>query len=423
MGGAVNYAKMWISNKFLIRFALLCFYPIALWQMEYIKWLLESGKQSSEWLLPGSDFRVFWSAAHVVLTGAGPSVYDYGTFHWVEERFFGPMPYGAGYMPWCYLPIFLMIVTPLGFFPFWVAFALWDGLTLALLLYAVYRVSDMRLAGLTHSQFAIAAIFSPAVFLPFLTAQNVFLVSGLAMLAVLWVSEYPVLAGLCIGLLVIKPQFAVAFPFVLVATRAWKAFIVAMVSAIVLMATSVAVEGWGALMGAWEASRQLQDLTIENSWGYWHASPGIMAALRLTGFSARMALIAWALCALIAILGVVNVWKLSRDSCMRAGALAASVLLISPYAWHYELAWLGISSLCLYSMATRGGWLKWEQPLFLLAWVIPIYNSIKINCTNLTILIPIEPLVCLLFLLFFLRRCRLERDLAGIPLALDTVQA
>ncbi|WP_321913255.1 glycosyltransferase family 87 protein [Paraburkholderia sp. J11-2] len=419
----MNYAKMWVSNKFLVRFALLCFYPIALWQMEYIKWVLESGKQSSEWLLPGGDFRVFWSAAHVALAGAGLTVYDYGTFHWVEEHFFGPMPYGAGYMPWCYLPVFLMIVTPLGFFPFWVACALWDGLTLALMLYAVYRVSDMRLTGLTRSQFAIAAIFSPPIFLTLLTAQNVFLVSGLAMLAVLWVGEFPVLAGLCVGLLVIKPQFAVAFPFVLAATRAWKAFLVAMASAIVLVATSVAVEGWGALMATWKASRQLQDLTIENSWGYWHASPGIMAALRLTGFSAGMAHVAWALCALVAIMGVVHVWKKSRDRCLRAGALAASVLLISPYAWHYELTWLGISSLCLYSMAARSCWLKWEQTLFLLAWLMPIYNYIKIQCPGLPILIPIEPLVCLLFLLIFLRRCRLERELEGISLALDRVHA
>jgi hypothetical protein len=48
--------------------------------------------------------------------------------------------------------------------------------------------------------------------------------AGLAALALHLLGKRPVAAGVLIGLLAIKPQLAVVFPFVLIATRAWRTF-------------------------------------------------------------------------------------------------------------------------------------------------------------------------------------------------------
>ncbi|MBZ4317346.1 DUF2029 domain-containing protein, partial [Mycobacterium tuberculosis] len=64
-----------------------------------------------------------------------------------------------------------------------------------------------------------------------LFGQNSVLTAGLAALALHLLGKRPVVAGVVIGLLAIKPQLAVVFPFVLIAARAWRTFAAAALSA------------------------------------------------------------------------------------------------------------------------------------------------------------------------------------------------
>ena len=69
---------------------------------------------------------------------------------------------------------------------------------------------------------AFALLAAPCVFVTGMFGQNAFLTASCAALAVCWADRRPMWAGLCIGLLSAKPQMALLFPFVLVATRAWR---------------------------------------------------------------------------------------------------------------------------------------------------------------------------------------------------------
>jgi hypothetical protein len=61
--------------------------------------------------------------------------------------------------------------------------------------------------------------------------------------------ERPIVAGILIGLLTVKPQLGILFPFALIASGRWRVFFSAAVTALALLAASVAiggVEGWQA---------------------------------------------------------------------------------------------------------------------------------------------------------------------------------
>ena len=76
-----------------------------------------------------------------------------------------------------------------------------------------------------------------------LFGQNSVLTAGLAALALHLLGKRPVVAGVVIGLLAIKPQLAVVFPFVLIAARAWRTFAAAALSATLFAAAGIALTG------------------------------------------------------------------------------------------------------------------------------------------------------------------------------------
>ena len=70
--------------------------------------------------------------------------------------------------------------------------------------------------------------------------------------------------------------------------------------------------------------------------------------------------------------------------------------------WHYELAWLGLTLAWLLASGLRTGWLRGEQTVIVLAWLLPIYELF-----NRYVMLPqIGPIALLLVLLIVLRRTR-----------------
>src|ERR1700752_1132021 len=71
----------------------------------------------------GRDFVAFYSAADLTLSGNPPGVYDHETIRAAQQSAIGaPLTF---YFPWFYPPPMLMLVAPLGFMHYLVAFAVW----------------------------------------------------------------------------------------------------------------------------------------------------------------------------------------------------------------------------------------------------------------------------------------------------------
>ncbi|WP_230417541.1 glycosyltransferase family 87 protein [Paraburkholderia polaris] len=366
-----------------------------------------NGFTAMDFSRPGIDFSVFWSASYAMQHGPAWQVYDYTYFEKIETALF-QFPHGS-FLPWLYPPTFLVLVKPLVLMPPVVAYFVFVGISALLFVFATLRLSRIASSMGTSPRGWLLVAACPCVFVPALFGQNSLLTAALAALAVHWIARHPARAGLCVGLLAIKPQMALLFPFVLIAARAWRAFGVAALSASLFGALSVLICGAQSLHRFVVVTTLARELMLEHGRHYWLASPTTFAVLREGGAPLAAAYAAQACVALLAMAAACYIWKSTRDARLRGAALTVATLLANPYVWHYELAWLGITISCLMAIGLDTGWRRSEQVVLVLAWLLPVYEFFN----RLFTLPQIGPVVLLLMLLLILRRARISQEVAS----------
>lgn len=350
---------------------------------------------------PGIDFSVFWTASHLVLHGHAAAVYDQTSFFRAEVELLG------GYMlhqplPWLYPPTMLLFIAPVALVPLLPAYILFFAGSLLCYAYAIQRLSGLRTHLTAPRATALVVLAYSAVFASVAYGQNSILTAGIAALALHLIDRRPIVAGILIGLLAIKPQMAMVFPFVLIATRAWRPFVAAALTATLLAAAGIALTGTGALNGLAHALSIVRTLHFVHP-TYWFSSPTTFAALRLAGASIPVALAAQSAIALLAIVVAVAIWRRTPDMRLRGAALAIATLLTTPYLWHYELTWLGIAVFCLIAHGLENEWLPGDQIVIVLAWLLPLFELFN----RMMKLPQIGPIVLLAMLFITVRRANL----------------
>ncbi len=351
---------------------------------------------------PGIDFSIFWAASHLSLNGSALQVYDHRTFIETQLALFGNFADSYA-LPWVYPPAFLLLMTPASLLPFIVAYLMFVGVSAYLFVTATVAVSrlDRSASGLRNAALLIAA--SPPVFVTAIIGQNSLLTAALATFAVRWLSTNPVRAGICIGLLAIKPQMAIAFPFVVIAARAWKVLAVAAATAVAVTVMGVLFCGLPSLDHFLINANVLRSSLIDHGGQhFWFSSPTVYSALRSVGFALVPAYVLHAAVASLSIFAACRVWKRTTDTRLRAAILAVSTLIVSPYVWHYELAWLAVALACITASGLNGKWNFGEQSVLVLGWLLPLYEHLN----RLTKLPQIGAVVLLLTMLVILRRVR-----------------
>ena len=350
---------------------------------------------------PGADYSVFWSASYVMLHGAPWQAYDFPTFSRLSAELF-PLFRREGFLAWLYPPTYLLLVTPLALLPYAISYPLFVAFGVAVLGFAAWRVSDLGTIPGAGRVGAFALVAAPCVFVTGSLGQNAFLTASCAALAVCWADRRPVWAGICIGLLSVKPQMALLFPFVLVAARAWRTIAWAALATGAFGALSVLVCGVESLRLFVASAGLARSIILEHGVVFWLASPTPFAALRLAGVPLGAAYAVQACIAAIAIAAACIVWARSRDIRVRAAVLAVATLAANPYVWHYELAWLAIAIACMLAIGWRSGWLRGEQAAIALMWLLPLFEYL-----NPWLAQPqIGPAVTLFTLLVLFRRAR-----------------
>jgi alpha-1,2-mannosyltransferase len=350
---------------------------------------------------PGIDFAVFWVASHVVLHGAPWQVYSHLAFAKAEAMLL-PSFQSGNFLPWLYPPTFLFAVAPLALLPFAVSYLLFIGMGVVLFVGATLRVSGLGESIGNSRVAALVVAVSPCVFVAAVAGQNSLLTATFAALGVHWANRKPVLAGMCIGLLAIKPQMAIVFPFVLIAAGAWRTFAAAAVCALSITALSVIAGGVETVHLFLINADFLRSVVIQHAFHFWRASPTTLAALRLNGVGLTLAELGQAWVAVAAIAAACHVWRRTGDTRLRYSVLAMATLIANPYVWHYELTWLGIALACLVSLGFKAGWLAGEQEILALAWLLPLYEYFNPYWD----LPQIGPIVLLAALLIVPRRMR-----------------
>jgi alpha-1,2-mannosyltransferase len=189
----------------------------------------------------GADWMVFHSTARLYLSSDWSTIFDGErlTAH-LNETYRDWLWRPLGFRPWVYPPSYLLLLAPFGFLNFLGSYVAFQAITAIALVAALVLGNRQKRTGWA---IAAATLLCPAAAINVASGQNAFLIAALFVAGFRLLDRRPILAGALLGLLTIKPQFALMAPVALIAARRWPALLAAAGSAIFLAAASVAIFG------------------------------------------------------------------------------------------------------------------------------------------------------------------------------------
>jgi arabinofuranan 3-O-arabinosyltransferase len=300
-----------------------------------------------------TDFVNVWSAGRLALDGHPALAYDWDVQKQVQVAVLGQSY--EGNFAWHYPPPFLFVASQLAHFPYVVAFIGWGAISLVPYL-AAMRAIVGRPFGLV-----LAAAF-PVVLTNMLVGQNGFLTAALIGGTLYLIPIRPVLAGICLGLLSYKPQFGLLFPLALVAAAQWPVFVSAAVTAVVL-----AVASWFAFgTESWQAffhwMPMFSQAFLTEGRAPWGKMQSIFALVRYLGGTEQLGWsFQWVANGAVAVT-VTLIWRSRITYSLKAAALAAGTVLVTPYLFLYDLMVLAIAVGFLARIGLRRGFAPYELP-------------------------------------------------------------
>lgn len=342
-------------------------------------------------LCVGGDFVDSYAASTAALQGDPASVYDVHRQHIQQAAVMGGKDFGV--LVFSYPPTYLLIVLPLAMLPFVASWVVFETVTLAGYLAVLGRIAPIPL-GLW------LAVTFPGVIINFMCGQNGFLTTALIGGGLLLLSRWPLLAGFLFGLMAYKPHLAILIPLALTIGREWRALIATAVSAILFAATSLAIFGpstWHAFIGNLAIT---QRVVLDQGGINFSTLQSIFGAVRMLGGSVPAAYMAQAVVALFAASAVIWVWQSERPFALKAAALAAGCLMVSPYLLQYDLVLLALPTAWLAMEGFEKGFLPYEKVVLCVSWILP-----RISLpVAMTAKIPIAPIVIIVLMAAILRR-------------------
>lgn len=304
------------------------------------------------------DFFSIWSFAKFALVKSTSDIYDNSRLLDFQMDL-GAVPTER---PYPYPPSFLLMILPLAFLPFPLAFAIWNIFTFSIYLLATFyrRIRPSSI---------LLAIFAPAALQNFFTGQTGFLSAALIVGGLRLAPNRPVLSGTLLGLASFKPQFGVLIPIALISARAWRSFGAAVVVIAILVVASSLAFGW-LIWPTW-----LAKLPAHGEWVRGVSEqfkPTITANLTFLGVdmaTARMVQIS------VAILVAIVIWFCFRRgvTLLATAALLVGSVLATPYAFLYDLTILTNSVIIFirHKYKTKISLTILEAAVLLLSLVVP----------------------------------------------------
>jgi hypothetical protein len=200
-------------------------------------------------LVVGRDFLNFWMYGRAAWLPDPGRWYDVTLYQHELAALLGD---GYPGQNWSYPPSVMLLAAPFGAIGYLPALGLWTLAGLAVFLAAARRQRDDTTA-------FVAAALSPAVIFCVISGQSSLLTAAMLLGIFAWLDRRPVAAGVLIGLLTLKPQLGVLFPFFLIASARWTVFASAAVTTLALAGVTAALFG----MDVWLAFIT-QGLPVQN---------------------------------------------------------------------------------------------------------------------------------------------------------------
>ena len=343
----------------------------------------------------GTDFMSFYAASKLVLDGHAAQVWSPYVHQTAQDAIFGRQ---LGYWAFFYPPAYLLVCAPLALMPYEVSLFVWLASTTAAAIALARQWLKQQAPGIITGLIPLLAF--PALWINIGNGQNAALTTALFLGGCLLLDRRPVVAGLILGLLVIKPQLGLALPFILIASGRWKTFFAAGFSAVALSLAAWLLVGTDGYLNFWHNS-ELARRTLETGLVSPARMQSLFAALKLWNFPLWLAYGAQTLLALGVIVSACFIVRRYRPDRFGLSALMVSAtLLISPFMLDYDLLLSAIPLGWLIMSGLKDGFRPWEKIMVLAVFVLPLVaRSLALNLH-----LPLTPFVLLIFYAMVARR-------------------
>ncbi|HZO47256.1 MAG TPA: glycosyltransferase family 87 protein [Xanthobacteraceae bacterium] len=291
-------------------------------------------------LVVGRDFLNFWMYGRAALTADPSRFYDAVAYNQELTALLGANYPGQN---WSYPPSIMLPALPFGQLGYMPALLIWTLLGAALF-FAVARrhLRDPRLL--------LALLLSPAAVLCIISGQSSLITAAILIGIFSCLDRKPIVAGILIALLTLKPQLGLLFPFMLLASGRWRVFIVATVASLAIAAVTAGLFGpqvWAdfVLKGLPVNNIVLSDPNGIATPFY----PTVFMNLRGAGASYALAMAVQLCFAAVAVATVVWAFRFRRDADPRvlmALFFACSISFV-PYLLAYDTLALTLAALML----------------------------------------------------------------------------
>lgn len=339
----------------------------------------------------GTDFSNVWTAGWMADHGRAPQAWDWPTQYAVQQQVHrnAAIPFYG----WHYPPPFLIIATLLAQLPYVVALLLWQGTTLALALLLVRRLLPGQRDAI------LVALGAPVVMVCIGHGQNAFLTATLLGAGMMLLDRRPWLAGVLLGALVYKPQFAVLIPVLVLARGRGRAFLSAGLTVALLCLATLFLWGWPVWQAFIDSLPLTRHIVVESGATGWEKIQSPFAAIRQWGGSIAFAYAVQGVVTALAILAAALVARRGAMELRGAAALSAA-LLCTPYVLDYDHVLLGIAIAFLWADIARRGTMRWEPTWLAYAWAAPLFGRALSELAH----VPVNLIAAIAILALTLRR-------------------
>jgi len=334
----------------------------------------------------GTDFVNFWTGGRLALEGRVDVVYDLVRYNALLHEWFSP---DVRLMNFSYPPHALFLFMGFGAHPYFLGLALWSLAGLV----AFIAVALGRWPRRDDAMLVWALALAPVVWTNIVLGQFGLLLAAGFVGALRLLPARPVLAGVLIGALTVKPQLGLLLPLILLLLGAWRAFAAAVATAVLLAALSVAVFG----MEPWHA---YVAETMPFQWRFVEVMNGFYRFQMITPYAALWLLgvpvhVALALQAVISVLVALAACLVVRSAAcwpLKAAVIALGSTLMVPYVLAYDLA-IPFAALVWYLRDGRVRSDTFSVGLVGVAWALPFGVATLVQTQGVPLL-PVVLLIC-----------------------------
>lgn len=312
------------------------------------------------------DFNNLWTGGRLALEGNLHALFDMDIYRAQMDRLMG---FDVSDQEWSYPPSMLLIGMPLALLPIFWAYWVWTIGTIVALHFALRA---FKLNPWVHA----AILISPAIFSNAMFGQNGAFLAALLLGGLMLAPKRPIIAGVLIGLMTIKPHLGVLIPFCFLASRNWIAFVSASVTSVGLFLMVGAIFGFDVWVLFLEQTQPMMREIMDAAYpqNYQSNAVTVFIFLRMLGGDLITAYGVQAVVSLICIGCVIWLWRPANtiEHVDRVCITCVLALLATPYGYVYDMVGVSAAIAIIYGRHSAVVF----APLLGAVWLLPYYNHV-----------------------------------------------